>query len=63
MNSLLTISFPTKKRGIKIKTRINNKMGKIFTSEIKQMDRLDLSVFPQLMWDFKYSKSLSGAID
>lgn len=38
-------------------------MGKIFTSEIKQMDRLDLSVFPQLMWDFKYSKSLSGTID
>lgn len=38
-------------------------MGKIFTSEIKQMDRLNLSVFPQNVWDFKYNKSLSGTID
>ena len=54
------LAFP-QKRGIKIKTRINNKMGKIFTSEIKQMDRLDLSVFPQLMWDITIkAKQVNG---
>lgn len=36
-------------------------MGKIFTSEIKQMDRLDLSVFPQLMWDITIkAKQVNG---